>query len=129
MKPEEIEPNPYQKSLLPFDPIVLVRDACKRWVLVLVVALIAGMAAYVYTDSGYVPQYRTSATLVLTTRDSASTVYDNLDSTSTLATVFTEVLNSSVMRSNILRELKMDSFIGSIQAVAIESTNLMTVQV
>lgn len=49
MKPEEHELNPYQKSLLPFDPIVLVRDACKKWVLVLVVALIAGMIAYVYT--------------------------------------------------------------------------------
>ena len=48
MKPEEHELNPYQKSLLPFDPIVLVRDACKKWVLVLVVALIVvGLATLV----------------------------------------------------------------------------------
>lgn len=129
MKPEENEMNPYQKSLLPFDPIVLIRDACKKWALVLVVAMIAGMIAYVYTDTGYRPTYVSNATLVLTTRDSSSTVYSNLDSTSSLATVFTEVLNSSVMRNNILRKLKMDSFNGSIRATAIESTNLMTVQV
>ena len=129
MKPEEKELNPYQKSLLPFDPIVLVRDALGKWLLVLVAALIVGMGAYVYTDSGYIPQYSSSATLVLTSRDSGSTVYDNLNSASNLATVFTEVLNSSVMRSNILQQLGMDAFHGTIRASAIQSTNLLTVQV
>ena len=129
MKSEEHELNPYQKTLLPFDPIVLVREAAGKWILVLVIAMIVGMFAYIYTDSMYVPFYRTSATLVLTTRDSASTFYDSLDATSSLATVFTEVLNSSVMYNNIVRELGMDSFRGAIHAAAIESTNLMTVQV
>lgn len=119
----------YQKTLFPFDPVILLRDACRKWAFILVVALICGMAAYVYTDTGYIPRYKTEATLVLTTRDSASTVYNNLDSTSNLATVFTEILNSSVMRNNVLDELGMDSFSGSIIASAIESTNLLTVQV
>ena len=119
----------YQKTLFPFDPVVLLRDSIRKWALILVVALICGMGAYIYTDTGYVPQYRTEATLVLTTRDSASTVYNNLDSTATLATVFTEILNSSVMRNRVLDELGMDSFKGSIYATAIESTNLLTVQV
>ena len=119
----------YQKTLFPYDPVVLLRDSIRKWALILVVALICGMGAYIYTDTGYVPQYRTEATLVLTTRDSASTVYSNLDSTSTLATVFTEILNSSVMRNRVLDELGMDSFTGAISATAIESTNLLTVQV
>ena len=119
----------YQKTLFPFDPVVLLRDSLRKWALILVVALICGMGAYIYTDTGYIPYYRTEATLVLTTRDSASTVYSNLDSTSTLATVFTEILNSSVMRNRILDELGMDSFTGTIYATAIESTNLLTVQV
>ena len=119
----------YQKTLFPFDPVVLLQDAVRKWALILVIALICGMAAYVYTDTGYVPRYRTEATLVLTTRDSASTVYNNLDSTATLATVFQEILNSSVMRNNVLDELGMDYFNGSIYASAIESTNLLTVQV
>ena len=119
----------YQKTLLPFDPVVLLRDAVRKWALILVVAMICGMGAYIYTDTGYVPRYKTDTTLVLTTRDSASTVYSNLDSTSSLATVFTEILNSSIMRSKVLEELGMDSFNGSISAAAIESTNLLTVQV
>ena len=126
---QEKELQPYQKSLLPYDPIILIRDTVKKWALILVVAVLCGMCAYIYTDSVYIPYYDCKATLVLTTRDSASTVYDNLDSTSSLATVFTEVLNSSVMRNNILHELDMDSWNGSIYASAIESTNLLTVQV
>ena len=126
---QEKELQPYQKSLMPYDPIILFRDSLKKWALVLVVAVLCGMAAYIYTDSVYVPYYDSKATLVLTTRDSSSTVYNNLDSTSNLAMVFTEVLNSSVMRNNILHELGMDSFNGSIYASAIESTNLLTVQV
>lgn len=119
----------YQKTLFPFDPVILLRDAARKWALILVIATICGMAAYVYTDTGYIPRYRTEATLVLTTRDSASTVYNNLDSTANLATVFTEILNSSVMRNNVLDKLGMDSFSGSISASAIESTNLLTVSV
>ena len=129
MKPEENELNPYQKSLLPFDPIVLIRDASKKWLLVLVVSLILGMLSYVYTDSSYRPTYVSTATMVMTTRDSNATVYHNLDAMSNLATVFTEVLNSSVMRSNILKKLQMDSFNGSIYASVIYETNLMTIQV
>ena len=129
MKPEEKELNPYQKSLFPFDPVVLQLDAGRKWVLVLVASLIAAMAAYVYADSMYIPQYSTQSTLVLTTRDSSTSVYDNLNSTSNLATVFAEVLNSSVMRNNVLDKLGMDSFNGSIHAGYIEETNLMTIEV
>lgn len=123
------EVQAYQKTLMPFDPIVLLRDAVRNWAFILVLSVICGMVSYVYTDSGYVPWYRTETTLVLTTRDSASTVYSNLDSTATLATVFTEILNSSVMKNKILEELGADAFSGTIRATAIEQTNLLTVQV
>ena len=126
---QNYEAQTFPKTFLSFDPIVLVRDSLRKWALILVAALICGMVAYVYTDTGYVPQYSTQATLVLSTRDSSSTIYSNLDSTATLATVFSEVLNSSVMRNNILDELGMDSFNGSIYASSINSTNLLTVQV
>ena len=119
----------FDQSFLPYDPIVLLLDAARKWLLVVVIAVICGIAAFIYTDSGYVPVYRTESTLVLTTRDSSSSVYDKLNSTTELALVFSEILNSSVMRNNILNELGMDSFNGTIEASAIESTNLLTVRV
>ena len=52
-------------SLLSFDVIVLVRDVLKRWLLVLTVALMVGVGAYVTTDLNYQPSYTASATMVV----------------------------------------------------------------
>ncbi len=123
----EVKAQP--KAFLPFDPIVLIHDGVRQWLLVLVVSLLCGMGAYVYTDSVYVPVYRTSATMVLTTRSSTNSVYENVESTATLASVFTEILNSSVMENNILDELGLESFEGEIYASAVQSTNLLTLHV
>ena len=123
------EMKTYENALMPFDPMILLRDVLQKWAFILVIALICGMFAYIYADTGYSPWYRTQTTLVVTTRDSASTVYSNLDSTATLATVFSEILNSSVMKNKILEELQMDSFSGTISAAAIAETNLLSLQV
>lgn len=117
------------QSLMPFALRVLIVDAARKWMLILVVAVIFGMGAYIYADTGYVPSYRTSATLVLTTRDSASSIRTNLDAAADLAGVFTEILNSSVMRNTILKELDMTAFSGTILASAIPETNLLTIDV
>ena len=116
-------------GLLPFDPIVLAQDVCKKWVLILVLALMAGMLTYVLVDVTYTPVYRTQATLVVTTRSSSSTVYSNLSSTSTLAGVFSELLGSSVFRNTVLEEAGLSGFDGTITATAVADTNLLTMQV
>ena len=38
-------------GLLPFDPIILVQDVVKRWLVVLAAALIIGVGAYILTDT------------------------------------------------------------------------------
>lgn len=114
---------------LPFHPIVLVRDVAKRWLLILLAALMVGVATYIWVDSGYAPVYQTTTTYVVTTHSTTSTVYSNLNSASSLASVFSELLNSSVMRKAILQQIGAESFDGSIQAAVIPETNLLTVTV
>lgn len=116
-------------ELFSFDPIVVVRDVAKRWLLILALAVAVGVATYIFTDMTYTPSYRSSATLVVTTRSSSASVYNNLSNTSALATVFEEVLNSSVFRKILLEETGLGWFGGSISAKALASTNLMSVQV
>lgn len=53
--------------LLPFDPIVLVQDVLKRWLVVVLAALAVGIGTYIYTDATYAPVYRTTTTFVVTT--------------------------------------------------------------
>lgn len=121
--------NTSQKTILDFDPIVLVRDVLKRWILILTAVVIAGVSAFIVTDRSYRPTYRTSATLVVNKRSSATTVYANLQSATTLASVLTNLLNSSVLQDVVLEELGSDIPAYTISASAIAETNLMTLQV
>ncbi len=123
------ENNTTESGILPFDPIVLVQDVLKRWLLVVLVALAVGVGTYIVTDMRYEPQYRTETTLVVTTRGSSASVYSNLDSTTKLASMFTELLNSSILRKTIMQELGMSSFGGSITTSVIPETNLITIHV
>lgn len=123
------EKHTAEPGLLPFDPIVLIQDVVKRWLVILLAALVVGVGSYIKTDMDYTPTYRTTTTFVVTTRSSSSTVYSNLSSTSSLASVFTELLNSSVLRKNILQEIGAQSFDGTINAAVIPETNLLTVTV
>ena len=106
-------------GLLPFDPIVLLQDVLKRWLVILLAALVVGVGAYISTDNAYQPTYRTNTIFVVTTRGSSTTVYSNLSSTSNVASLFTELLNSSIMRKTIVQEMG-EAFDGTI-STAVES--------
>ena len=116
-------------SFLHFDPIILVRNVAKQWLLILLVSLVVGVTSYIIKDSQYVPVYQTKTTFVVTNRSSSSTVYSHLSSTSSLAEVFTELLNSSILRKNIVQEMGIASFNGTIETAVIPNTNLITMTV
>ena len=64
-------------GLLPFDPIVLIQDIAKKWLVILVLALTIGMGTYILTDVSYTPTYQSGTTLVVTSRSASGTVYNN----------------------------------------------------
>ncbi|MBQ8835476.1 MAG: polysaccharide biosynthesis tyrosine autokinase [Oscillospiraceae bacterium] len=123
------EMNTSVGGLLPFDPIVLLRDVAKRWLVIVLVALILGTGAYISTDMSYKPVYKTSTTFVVTSRGSSTTVYSNLSSTSSLANLFTGLLNSSIMRKTVAQEMGVSGFDGTISTAVIPNTNLITMTV
>ena len=123
------EMNIANDGLLPFDPIVLVMDVAKRWLLIVLAALMVGFGFYIYKDATYQPVYTTTTTFVVTARGSSTTVYNNLSSTTNLASVFEELLNSSILRKEILKNVDGGSFDGTIQASVVSDTNLLTMKV
>ena len=116
-------------ELFSYDPIVLVRDIVRRWYFIVIAALLMGMAAYVAAEVTYVPQYTTTTTFVVSAKDDSATVYQNLSATTGLAEVFSEVLNSSILRQAVAEELQDNSFQSTIQAAAVPETNLLTMTV
>ena len=123
------EMNTTEEDLLPFNPIVVVQDVLKRWLLIALIAVIVGIGAYIYKDLSYKPVYQSVATFVVSTRSSTSNVYTDLTSTNNLATVFSDLLNSSILRETVLNEIGEQSFDGTIYAAAIPETNLLTMTV
>ena len=117
------------ERFMAFDPIVVVRDVCRRWMVILLAAVLVGVGTYIRADLRYTPAYTSTTTYVVTARGSASSVFNSLSSTSSLASVFEELLNSSLLRKAILAEIGDTPFNGSISASVIPDTNLINVRV
>lgn len=109
--------------------ISVLQDVLRRWLLVVIVVIAVVLGAYVGQDLIYVPQYSTTTTFVATASGTSATTYQNLSATTTLASVFTEVLNSSLLRQEVIRQEGLTGFDGTITAAAIPDTNLLTMTV
>ena len=128
-------------GLLPFDPIVLIRDVAKRWLLILLVTLAVGVGTYILTDAAYEPQYRSNATFVVVSRGSGSTVFSNLSAAEDLtADTFEAALRGihkfrgeaklsvwlcSIAKRKYYQHLRRN---GRIQAVPLEDAPLISSQ-
>lgn len=118
-----------ESGFLPFDPVVLVTDVLRRWVLILLITVAVGIGGYIVTDYTYTPVYKTTATFVVTDPTSTATVFGNLSKTQELASVFSELLNSSLLHRSVLAEIGETSFQGSVKTSVIPETNLITMTV
>ena len=116
-------------GLLSFAPVILRTDVLKRWLLILLAVLVVGVGTYIVTDMTYEPTYRTKTVFVVTTKGSSTTVYSNLTSTSNIANLFTELLNSSIMKKNVMAEMGVSSLDATISTSVIPNTNLISMTV
>ena len=116
-------------SILSFDPILLIRDVLKRWLVILLATVTVGVGSYILKDNTYVPTYQTNAVFVVTSTGSSTTVYNNLTATTNVATLFTELLDSSLMRKTIMAEMGVSYLDATISSSVIPNTNLISMSV
>ena len=109
--------------------ITVVLDVVKRWRLLVAMAMITAMIAFVVTDFTYRPSYQATTTFVATSANTNSTTFSNLNAASTAASLFTEVLNSYVLRQVVLQEAGLSHFDGNITAAVADGTNILTMTV
>ena len=106
--------------------ITVIQDVLKRWRIIVAASLIAAMIAFVFTDLTYRPQYQTMTTFVVSSANTSSTPYSNLSAANTTASVFTQVLNSSLLRQKVAQEVGLTEFDGTITAEVAGDTNILT---
>ena len=76
----------------------------------------------------YVPEYTSSATFMVSAKDSTS-AYNSLTLTQSMASVFVEVFESNVLREKIAERMPDGTFDGSIYTTTVPETNLLIVSV
>ena len=111
------------------DPIAVVMDVLKHWLTIVMILLAVGIGTYILTDLCYEPQYQVRVTLAATNSDGAPVTYSDLSSNTELAAVFSELLNSPLMRKKVLAVMGTSSFDGTISAATVPYTNLLELTV
>lgn len=114
---------------LTVDWVTLLRTVLKNWWKALLVGLTFAMLAFVAVTGFYRYQYASGATLAVAYTESNGSVYSDLSSTNSLAETFSQMLNSSVMKSKVAEALGQKTFTGTISVEIVEETNLLTMTV
>ncbi len=76
----------------------------------------------------YSPFYTSSATFMVSAKD-ATSAYNSLTTTQSMASVFAEVFQSNVLREKIQEQMPDQRFSGTVNTVTIPETNLLIVTV
>ena len=109
---------------------VIIFDVLRNWWVIVIGCLITAMLSYIFITERYNPRYYAKATMVVSSRDaSTNTVYANLAMANKLASSFTYVLESPILRSTVAKEIGIEKFDGTVKATLIENTNLISMSV
>jgi len=118
------------KNVLDFSAVepycVLKAIAHNLW-MVIFAGVIGLLAATMILNVTVTPQYSSSMTLVVSARSGASTYYSDTTAAGQTAATFSELLQSSLMKNIVAKEMGVSSISGSISASQVGDTNLITV--
>ena len=91
-------------------------------------AAAAVLLAYVLLNIRYVPEYTSSATFVVSARNTAAS-YSTLSTSSSMATTFQKIVQSTTMQDILCEKLGVDEIDADIEASVAEGTNLLELNV
>lgn len=122
-----------EEVLFYFDEInikSIVRDVLYNFWMILIAGISAILLVSGYRNIIYEAEYTSGATLVVSAKGSGMTnSYANLTTTSEMATVFSNVFSSNILKKRIVEELELDNTDFAIRAQTIPETNLLVLSV
>ena len=116
-------------SIKDIDLRSLSKDILKNSVFIILAALAGFLAVTGFYTYKFEPEYTSTATLYVTTKNDGASTLSSLYLTKEMAGSFTEVFESSALKKEIAKELGVESINGSISVDFIPETNLITLKV
>lgn len=115
--------------LTSFDPLSMIRDILKQWLVILLTAAGVTMLVYVWISYTYVPEYTTSTTFVVTERSNNGDPLSGLTSAEETTQRFAEVLDGSLLKKAVKEDLKLEEFTAKTSCKQVPSTNMISLSV
>ena len=111
------------------EPFSLITDILRNiWAVFLGAAAVA-MIVMMLVNSKMLVTYTSNATFAVMSKRTTGYAYNNLSATRSVATSFTSILNSDVMKKMVCEDVGLQSFDASANARVIGETNLLTLTV
>ena len=111
------------------EPFSLITDVlCNIWA-VFLGAMAVAMVVMMLVNSRMLVTYTSNATFAVMSKRTTGYAYNNLSATRSVATSFTSILNSDVMKKMVCDDVGLQTFDASANARVIGETNLLTLMV
>jgi capsular exopolysaccharide synthesis family protein len=118
-----------KEPVAPIDLISVIRDIAKDWIIILSMSLTVSFLSYIWVNETCHPIYSSSTTFAVTYKGLNNNIYQNLSSTTELATRFSKVLESTVLQKKVCEELALSSFDATTTVSQVPETNLLILTV
>ena len=102
----------------------LCTDVLKSLWAILLGAIAVVLIMDLLSTYGTQKSYSTKATFVVTSRGYSSNVYSNLSAAQSMATTFTNILNSDILKKEVCKDVGMDTFDATVYASVIDETKV-----
>ena len=115
-----------------FDKIALyslITDLLRSLWAIILGSLAAAMITMMIVNSRAMVSYSSNATFAVMSKRTTGYAYNNLSAARSVATSFTSILNSEIMKKMVCEDVGMSSFDATATAKVIGETNLLTLQV
>lgn len=111
------------------DIVSIARDVLKQWWGIVLFAISIALLVSTIVRVNYTPVYTTSATFVVNTQGSNSSMYTNISTANDTAARFQTVLESNIFQRAIAKEIGVTEYTAETTISVLEETNLMTLEV
>ena len=119
----------FSSLLEKLDVFSILRDTLRNLWAIVLGAIAVAMIVNMSVRADFRNTYSTTATFVVTSKTSSNYAYSNLSAASTMASSFSNILNSNLLKKKVCDDLGEDTFRATASAKVINGTNLMTLRV
>ena len=90
-----------QTEMPEIDLFCILRDLLHDWWMILTAGIMAVMVAYLFIHLAYVPEYTSTATLIVSAKSGTSGAATDISTTTNMANTFSRVLDSKILKKKV----------------------------